>query len=27
MVDPLAIADAQAQNWGVVREALPWRPR
>jgi len=27
MVGPLAIADAQAHNWGVVREALPWRPR
>jgi 8-oxo-dGTP diphosphatase len=27
MVGPFAIADAQAQNWGVVREALPWKPR
>jgi hypothetical protein len=27
MVGPLAIADARAENWGVVREALPWKPR
>ncbi len=27
MVGPFAIADAQAENWGVVREALPWKPR
>jgi hypothetical protein len=27
MVGPFAIADAQAENWGVVREALPWKRR
>ena len=27
MVGPFAIADAQAENWGVVREGLPCKPR